>query len=117
CGTTGERAIGTPLVRPLEYRRMPQASADNQQWRRGRAAISGPERATRADWARGRARQASAGAPKGMSPDSVRSISIVVPVYNSSESLPELVLRLAAALDALAVPREILLVNDGSRDA
>lgn len=40
-------------------------------------------------------------------------ISIVVPVYNSEPSLPQLVVRLAAALP---MPHEVVLVNDGSRD-
>jgi undecaprenyl-phosphate 4-deoxy-4-formamido-L-arabinose transferase len=51
-----------------------------------------------------------------MSQGGVRSISIVVPVYNGAESLPELLRRLGETLDALAIPHEILLVNDGSRD-
>lgn len=42
------------------------------------------------------------------------SVSVVVPVYNSTESLPELTERLAATLrDA---PYEIILVNDASPD-
>jgi len=43
-------------------------------------------------------------------------LSIVVPVFNEEESLPELLARLAAALQALTRSYEILLVNDGSRD-
>ena len=43
-------------------------------------------------------------------------ISIVVPVYNSEESLPPLVERLESVLPSLARDFEILLVNDGSRD-
>jgi undecaprenyl-phosphate 4-deoxy-4-formamido-L-arabinose transferase len=44
------------------------------------------------------------------------SISVVIPVYNSQESLPELVERLHAVLAGRGVPFEIILVNDGSRD-
>jgi glycosyltransferase involved in cell wall biosynthesis len=44
------------------------------------------------------------------------STSVVVPVYNSQESLPELVRRLKAVLTPLTPRYEILLVNDGSRD-
>lgn len=43
-------------------------------------------------------------------------ISVVVPVYNSEASLPELVQRLESALPQLAPAYEIVLVNDGSRD-
>jgi glycosyltransferase involved in cell wall biosynthesis len=44
------------------------------------------------------------------------SISVVVPVYNSEKSLPELVLRLEPALSGLTDRFELILVNDGSRD-
>jgi glycosyltransferase involved in cell wall biosynthesis len=44
-------------------------------------------------------------------------VSVVVPVYDGATSLPELVTRLAAVLAAHAPLSEILLVNDGSRDA
>ena len=46
----------------------------------------------------------------------VRSLSVVVPVYNSEASLLPLVDRLEMALSALGVPYEAVLVNDGSRD-
>ena len=45
-----------------------------------------------------------------------RGVSIVVPVYNSEETLRELVARLVGALTRHAEPFEIILVNDGSRD-
>jgi undecaprenyl-phosphate 4-deoxy-4-formamido-L-arabinose transferase len=45
------------------------------------------------------------------------SISVVIPVYNSSEMLPELVSELHAKLPTLAGEYEIILVNDGSRDS
>ena len=50
-------------------------------------------------------------------------ISIVAPLYNESETLPQLVERLNALMDAWAAhpetqntPIEVVLVNDGSRD-
>jgi glycosyltransferase involved in cell wall biosynthesis len=46
-----------------------------------------------------------------------RSVSIVVPVYNSAVTLPELVRRLDAVLPAIASSFEVILVDDGSRDA
>ena len=48
--------------------------------------------------------------------DATDSISVVVPVYNSAESLPELVQRLDGVLAACTPVREVILVNDGSRD-
>ncbi len=46
----------------------------------------------------------------------VRSVSVVIPVYNEEESLPRLEAELAAALDPLGVPYEVLLVDDCSSD-
>ncbi len=43
-------------------------------------------------------------------------ISVVVPVYNEQEVLPELHRRLAEVLKALPLAYEIIYVNDGSRD-
>jgi glycosyltransferase involved in cell wall biosynthesis len=48
--------------------------------------------------------------------DPRRSLSVVVPVYNESEVLPELHRRLAAVLDGLDCDAEIVFVNDGSTD-
>jgi dolichol-phosphate mannosyltransferase len=45
-----------------------------------------------------------------------RMISVVVPIFNEQENLPELRRRLAAALDQTAEAWEIVMVNDGSRD-
>ena len=45
-----------------------------------------------------------------------KSLSIVVPVYNSADSLPLLLRRLGAVLPTLAREYEVILVNDGSRD-
>ena len=47
----------------------------------------------------------------------LRNISVVVPVYNSAEVLPALVARLEPVLRACAEEYELILVNDGSRDA
>jgi undecaprenyl-phosphate 4-deoxy-4-formamido-L-arabinose transferase len=44
------------------------------------------------------------------------SLSIVVPVYNSEDSLPVLLQRLGILLPALARQFEVILVNDASRD-
>lgn len=44
------------------------------------------------------------------------SLSIVIPVYNSAEILPELVRQLTALLPSIARDHEIILVNDCSRD-
>jgi len=43
-------------------------------------------------------------------------ISVVVPIFNEQENLPELRTRISAALDATNEPWELLLVNDGSKD-
>ncbi len=45
-----------------------------------------------------------------------RSLSIVVPVYNSRESLPTLLSRLDQVLPSVASQFEVILVNDGSSD-
>lgn len=49
-------------------------------------------------------------------PDIVPSLSIVVPCYNSAESLPLLIARLIPLLNARNADYEIILVDDGSRD-
>ncbi len=43
-------------------------------------------------------------------------ISAVVPAWNEAESLPELQRELAAALDGLGGPWEVIYIDDGSRD-
>lgn len=43
-------------------------------------------------------------------------ISVVVPIFNEQEILPELRRRMTAALDSIGEPWELILVNDGSRD-
>jgi glycosyltransferase involved in cell wall biosynthesis len=46
----------------------------------------------------------------------VSSLSIVIPVYNSEQSLPLLLARLDSVLETLTEQYEVILVNDGSRD-
>lgn len=51
-----------------------------------------------------------------MSAEVTGSLSIVIPVYNEEENLPELQRRLTAVLPGLVEDYEILYVDDGSRD-
>lgn len=44
------------------------------------------------------------------------NVSVVIPVYNSEQILPELTRRLAAILPQVSDQYELVLVNDGSRD-
>jgi undecaprenyl-phosphate 4-deoxy-4-formamido-L-arabinose transferase len=44
------------------------------------------------------------------------ALSVVIPIYNEEAGLTALFARLYPALDALALPYEIIFVNDGSRD-
>ena len=46
----------------------------------------------------------------------INSISVIIPVYNSAEILPELSERLVKSLGTLTDQYEILMINDGSRD-
>jgi glycosyltransferase involved in cell wall biosynthesis/ribosomal protein S18 acetylase RimI-like enzyme len=50
------------------------------------------------------------------SPTSTQSISVVVPVFNGSATLPELVRRCHATLTGCSSAYELILVNDASRD-
>ncbi len=50
-------------------------------------------------------------------PPERRTLSVIVPVYNERDTLPEIVRRIrAVGLDALHITTEILLVDDGSTD-
>src|SRR5262249_41693222 len=62
--------------------------------------------------------QSSASSAPGAADRSARGpwLSVVVPVFDEEESLPELYRRLGAVLDLLAEPSEIVFVNDGSTD-
>jgi undecaprenyl-phosphate 4-deoxy-4-formamido-L-arabinose transferase len=44
------------------------------------------------------------------------AVSVVIPVFDEEESLPELIRRLTAVLDGLDRSAEVILINDGSRD-
>ncbi len=46
----------------------------------------------------------------------VPEISVVIPCFNEKDSLPELIRRVTASLEALARPFEIVVVDDGSTD-
>ena len=46
----------------------------------------------------------------------ITTLSLVIPVFNEAENLPELLRRCAAVCDALALDAELVLVDDGSRD-
>lgn len=50
------------------------------------------------------------------SPEGARALSVVVPVYDEEEVVGAFHERLAAVLDRLALPAEVLYVDDGSRD-
>ena len=45
-----------------------------------------------------------------------KSLSVVIPVYNSQESLPLLIRDLSKVLNEISSENEIILVNDGSKD-
>src|SRR5579859_7200369 len=46
-----------------------------------------------------------------------RAVSVVIPVYNSMATLRALIERLAPVLRSFGAGYEVILVNDGSRDA
>jgi dolichol-phosphate mannosyltransferase len=48
--------------------------------------------------------------------DSPPTLTIVVPVYNERENLSALLARLTPVLDRVALPAEVVFVDDGSRD-
>ncbi|CAM5188137.1 Glycosyltransferase involved in cell wall biosynthesis OS=Castellaniella defragrans OX=75697 GN=HNR28_000675 PE=4 SV=1 [Castellaniella defragrans] len=58
----------------------------------------------------------SAGFSDIRGPNHVKSISVVIPAYCSSNSLPVLVERLSSVLMALVVDHEIIVLDDGSPD-
>ncbi|WP_095144295.1 undecaprenyl-phosphate 4-deoxy-4-formamido-L-arabinose transferase [Pseudomonas sp. Irchel s3b6] len=51
-----------------------------------------------------------------MKPYPINCVSIVIPVYNEQDSLPELLRRTEAACQQLTHDYEIVMVDDGSRD-
>ncbi|MBV4368571.1 undecaprenyl-phosphate 4-deoxy-4-formamido-L-arabinose transferase [Erwinia sp. BNK-24-b] len=52
-----------------------------------------------------------------MSEQPIKKVSVVIPVYNEQESLPELVRRTTTACATLSQAYEIVLVDDGSSDS
>lgn len=50
-------------------------------------------------------------------PDKTSLLSVVVPVYNEQEVLPEFHRRLSAVLEQLPAATESVFANDGSTDA
>ena len=52
-----------------------------------------------------------------MSAEGPLTLSLVVPLYNEHQGVAELYRRVCAALESVQVPFEIVLVDDGSRDA
>jgi glycosyltransferase involved in cell wall biosynthesis len=44
------------------------------------------------------------------------TLSLVLPIYNEEDVIPELHKRLGEFLDKLALPSEVVFVDDGSRD-
>ena len=53
----------------------------------------------------------------GIDPVDTVKYSIVIPIFNEEESFPALVKRLRDVMDQLDGPTEVVLVDDGSRDA
>lgn len=62
---------------------------------------------------------AAAGGPRGDAPPDPKSFrySVVIPVFNSADSVGEVIDRTIAMFEAEGLDHEIILVNDGSRDA
>ncbi|MCI0381194.1 MAG: glycosyltransferase family 2 protein [Gemmataceae bacterium] len=56
-------------------------------------------------------------ADRNVGPTEAPRLSIVVPIFNEQENILELYRRLTEALAALGQPYELVLVDDGSRDA
>ncbi|PHM47051.1 undecaprenyl-phosphate 4-deoxy-4-formamido-L-arabinose transferase [Xenorhabdus miraniensis] len=48
--------------------------------------------------------------------EKIKKVSIVIPVYNEEESLPQLLKRTIAACQQLEQKYEVILIDDGSRD-
>jgi polyisoprenyl-phosphate glycosyltransferase len=55
--------------------------------------------------------------PDVQAPAAAPTLSLVVPVFNEAANIDVFVTRATRALDALALPWEIVFVDDGSRDA
>lgn len=46
----------------------------------------------------------------------IRLVSVIIPVFNEADSLPELLRRTRESCDKLSIPYEVILVDDGSQD-
>jgi glycosyltransferase involved in cell wall biosynthesis len=55
--------------------------------------------------------------PLGSSSGTRLPLSIVVPVYNEERNVPILIEKITSAMESHRLPFELLLINDGSRDA
>lgn len=54
--------------------------------------------------------------PPSVTPPTLTTLSVVVPIYNEEDALPALVDRLRPALDAMGIGYEVVAVDDGSKD-
>ena len=61
-------------------------------------------------------REGSGASIPGVDGPTAPELSVVIPVYNEEEGLDALFARLYPALDALAIPYEVVFINDGSKD-
>ena len=61
-------------------------------------------------------REGSGASIPGVDGPAAPELSVVIPVYNEEEGLDALFARLYPALDALAIPYEVVFINDGSKD-
>ncbi len=52
-----------------------------------------------------------------MSPAADRSLSVIIPAYNEAENILATLENVTTAFEPLALPHEILVIDDGSRDA
>ncbi len=59
---------------------------------------------------------AAAQQPPDQDPIPSPVISVIVPIFNEEEVIPELYRRMVAVLDGIGQPWELVCVNDGSRD-
>ena len=113
---TGIHFIATHL-HPWYRQRWPDLSLPDSEWNSARICSIPlfPDLGLRGRGAggsghRGRSRRAR------MKPYAVNRLSVVIPVYNEEDSLPELLQRTRAACEQLPCSFEIILVDDGSRD-
>ena len=51
-----------------------------------------------------------------MNHNDIKRVSVIIPVYNEEESLPELLRRVTESCEQLSQDYEVILIDDGSRD-